>query len=505
MEETLNDDVMFIIFRHFNANERAKLKVICKRWCLLLGQMSTGKLVLFEFIAPFTGKLKLKDEHWSYGDTMETSSLERLFRNHDFLGQFKGIQTLVIYGNYFLEKSKRCSLNIAFENLTYLELHHCNYENLDHFQSHRITHLFLNRPCALPRLFTNFRSLLHVELTHLNCISDFFGQMFATNLLTLKTENYLDAKDVKKLIRYCPKLERLHCKLTHLALLPTVIGRLRNLKLINFYTSDCSELSDEAKNECRDFVANKRPGLVVVFCGLRVDAGSISFLFDFIEVKKYHNWSIIETNRILEIIGNYSELLDSGHLDEYFAMTKMLRLFGSVQLNEKLYFKLSGLKKLLVSSCKPDNFLLLINRLTELRHLSLNSCYFEKAIYDQIPVCCRQLTELVINSCKLPGFAFIYNLKSLQQVVLLLDRCIQLDSYTQLIENCYYLVALRANVAQSVTMSEDELICAVSSNAAVQMKVRRFPTVNFKFSILQPDFLNSTVINSEIVRRNFRF
>lgn len=504
MEETLNEDVMFIIFRHFNANERAKLKPVCKRWCALLDQMSTGKLVLFEFMPPFIGKLKLKEESWSYGDTLETASLERLFRNQYFLGQFKNISTLVVYGNFFVEKSKRCSLNITFENLTYLELHHANYDNLDRFRSHRLTHLFLNRPCALERLFTNFRSLRHVELTHLNGISDFFCQMFASELLTLKTENYLDAKDVKKLIRYCPKLERLYCKLTHLHLLPTVTNRLRRLTLINFYTSDCSELSDEAKNKCRDFIANKRPDLVIVFGGLRVDARSISFLFNFIEVKKYHNWTIIETNRILDICANYSELLYSsaGHLDEYFTMTKVLRLYGNVQLNEQLCFKLRDLKKLLVSQCKPDNFLFLIARLTSLRHLTLNACYFETEIFDQIPVCCSQLTELVINSCKLRSFEFIHRLASLQQVVLLLDRCIQLETYLELVENCYYLVVLRANVARSTSMQDSDLIRSVASNTAVQAKVDRFPTINFKFAILGNDFVTSIVIDSETVRKH---
>ena len=241
---------------------------------------------------------------------------------------------------------------------------------------------------------------------------------------------------------------------------------------------------------------------MIVFGGLRVDRRSIPFLFDFIEVKKYHNWSIIETSRVLDLIANYSELLDSDYLDEYFKMTKMLRLFGNVQLNEQLCFKLRNLKKLLVSNCKPDNFLFLISRLTDLRHLSLNACCFDMSLYDQIAVCCAQLTELVINSCRLRSFTFIHNLNSLQQVVLLLDRCIQLETYMQLIENCHFLVALRANVAQSVSMPEDELIRLVSSNAAVQAKVLRFPAVNFKFSILQPDFLNSIVIDSEIVRKN---
>lgn len=502
INERLNDDVMFIIFRHFNVNERAQLRSVCKRWSALLGQMSAGKLVIFEYIAPFVGKLKLKEEHWSYGDTLETGSVERLFRNHYFLDQFKGISTLVIYGNFFVEKSKRCRLDLHFQNLVYLELHHCNYDNLDRFQSPKITHLFLNRPCALNRLFANFRSLQHLEITHLNSISELFSQMFASNLLTLKTENYLDTKDVKKLIRYCPKLEQLHCKLTHLHLLPILIGRLRNLKLIHFYSSDCSELSDEEKRECRNFIANKRADLEIIFGGLRLDDRSIEHLFDFVQVRKYHNWSIIETSRVLEIIGNYYVLVESGHLDAYFQMSKTLRLFGNLQLGELLCSKLSNLKKLLVSNCKPDNFLFLISNLSALRHLSLNACHFETALFDQIPICCPQLTELVINSCKLRSFAFIHNLKSLQQVVLLLDRCIQLATFTELIVNCYYLVALRANVAESVTIPKDELIALVCSNVIVQAKVRRFPSVNFKYALLQPDFLNSIVIDSEIVRQH---
>ena len=76
-----------------------------------------GKLIIFEYSKPFTDKLRLKkDEYWSYNDTLETKSIELLFKNAYFLNQFKFISSLIIYGNYFIERSKRCNLRISFNN-----------------------------------------------------------------------------------------------------------------------------------------------------------------------------------------------------------------------------------------------------------------------------------------------------------------------------------------------------------------------------------------------------
>lgn len=498
MEDVLYEDVMLNIFSYFNYNERGRLLCVCKRWNRILSEKSTGKLIAFEHTSPFVGKLLLKNDHWSYTDTLQTHSLEMLFKNNYFLHAFRTISSLVIYGNYFIEKSKRCSLNINFPNLIYLELHNCNYENLDRFQSHTITHLFLNRPCTLARLFTNFPSLRHVELTHLESISKVFNHPFATDLRTLNTENYLDRNDIKKLLRYCPKLENVNLKLTHLHLVYSLTNRLRKLSALTFYTTDCSELSDQDKDDFRAFILTKRSDLIVNYCGVHCDERSISVLFDFIQVKKYHNWSIIETNRLLEIIATYSTETD--HLDEYFRMTKHLRLFGDVSLNDHLCLKLKNLKKLLVSRCSPDNFLYLISNLTNLRHLSLNSCFFTKSDYDLIPKHLTQLTELVINSCKLNDFEFIYDLKNLQQIVLLLSRSQSVQSYIEIIENCYYLVILRANVLHAIDRS-DELIQTVCRNRTVREKVEKFPNISFKYVMLNPTFLNSIEVTSEVVRK----
>lgn len=441
----------------------------------------------------------MKDEYWTSPDCLKTESLEILFKNKYFLHHFRLISTLILFGNRSIEKSKRCNLNFVFQNLSYLELYNCCYDNFDRLQSDKLNYFYLDAPCTLVNLFTNFNSLNHVDLFFVDALDKYFNQKFPTKLITLHTEKYLDRKDCNRLIRYCPKLEILNCKFSDIDLLYLVINRLKNLRIIRFYTADCSELNEEERSRFRQLIES-RPDLEIYFCGVKVDNYSLNFLFDFISVKEYHNWTTIETDRLSEISNSYCMDNRLDYLTDYLTrMTTQIRLFNNFKLNNQLLLKFNNLKKVLLSRYKPDNFYNLIINLPHLNHLTLNSCFLTKQDLDYLPIYCQKLTDLIINSSKLNDFEFIYNLKNLQQLVLLLTKPIELDDFISFASDCDYLDELRANVNYSISNTE-YLIDSVKLNKTIRDKVFEYPMVKFKFVILHPDYFNSIEINSEMIR-----
>ena len=155
----LNDDCWLLIFERLNLNERASLRLACKRFRTLCDQIKIHKLIIFHRTAPLSGRLQYTNEPYSLESTVYVVDLRKFFSNEQItVNQMKLIKTLVIYGDVELEhygSGFEVNVKSKFEQLNHLEVHHCNFLSPIILSSTKIKYLVLEE--------TNMRALALVE------------------------------------------------------------------------------------------------------------------------------------------------------------------------------------------------------------------------------------------------------------------------------------------------------------------------------------------------------
>lgn len=138
----LIDDVLILILKYLNLNERTELRLVSKKWKFFIDKIPVKKLVIFCNLPCTPGRLKLKHERFCLGDTIMIKNWNKFISN-DYVQRcfLKSVEKLVIQNS---DKQKLHFYYQTFDKLIYLELHDVRIDEKSKFlESNKIETLFL--------------------------------------------------------------------------------------------------------------------------------------------------------------------------------------------------------------------------------------------------------------------------------------------------------------------------------------------------------------------------
>jgi len=140
--ENLIDDVWLIILKYLNLNERAKLRLVSKKWKFFIDKFVIKKLVIFVNTPPTAGRLKLRNERFCLGDTVYVKNWESFIQNEFVIRQLtRSVEKMVIFNS---DKKVLSFYDIELERLLYLELHDVKINEQSKFlENSKIESLFV--------------------------------------------------------------------------------------------------------------------------------------------------------------------------------------------------------------------------------------------------------------------------------------------------------------------------------------------------------------------------
>ena len=93
----LIDDVLLIIFKKLNLNERAPVRLVNKKFRDLIDSIPITKLIIYEKERPpITYKLEYLNESFNQNETASVSDLQKFFNSKLLIRQMKRIKILKI-------------------------------------------------------------------------------------------------------------------------------------------------------------------------------------------------------------------------------------------------------------------------------------------------------------------------------------------------------------------------------------------------------------------------
>ena len=237
--DILNDDEWLIIFKMFNLNERANLRLVSKQFKSLLDTIKITKLIVYEQMSSLPGRLVHTNEPYSIQDTVEVYDLNKFFNNPTILDQMRPIRQLVIEG---YKDAEEIDLNTVFKKLTYLELHSVVFTNSSLLESTELEHLILHPSFfnSIERCTAHLNELDQIGPSNYNRSPSVFAFQFSKlkrdklkylklNTTTISILNYcvelglfssleeidaifIDFESLVWLNNHCPALKRVHCQ-----------------------------------------------------------------------------------------------------------------------------------------------------------------------------------------------------------------------------------------------------------------------------------------------------
>ena len=493
-----SNECLKLIFNELNLNERANLRLVSKRFKELCDSIEIRRLVIFENAGRSAGRLVYTGEEYALVDTIFVGDLQKLFDNQPILQQMQSIETLVIHACYDSWETSEYELRGQFNELKHLELNNVNIVSPDIVAfSNKIECLQLTNVQLKPREFFDAKMKDYVaklgqyfakkdEL----CFVDDRGNSSPT-FLFLSLEKVISdnlkyfstnlAFDMSRFLIDCincgifESLEQLDLVAYDLEYLGHLIKKSPLLRVIHLKFYKLSVLFKQiiSQSDWAGIVSQFRENLSVYLYNLlwneQTSANLFRFLSDLNQIEMPDNSDVLGINGEGElnlIVNNavYEHL--SGRDEQHEDLVRRLLdvvdcLQTSIELvrKDEAFFKLfrNCVKINLDVSSPSIECLDAFPNLVTMR-LEFEMIEYDEAILSPIEESCARVQNLVIILCnKVDTFDFLFELRCLRSVNLLLLYPIDQVAVIQLISELKYLQMLNVCFVRPSRMVKAEL------------------------------------------------
>lgn len=504
--ENLIDDVWLMIFKYLNLNDKARLRLVSKKWRQFIDKFAIKKLIIFYNIPPVPGRLKLRNERFGLSDCVYITKWEQFVQNEFVIQHLaKSIEKLVVFSS---DKKELCFYELKFDRLFYLELHDVRINERSKFlEENNIETLYL--------YYRDHLDYFRKDLDDLEKMNKKFG--FLKLLSRLKKLRHLNIRNkltIEFFRNWCDILNKVEILDVHIRDVRTLLfinKEYPNLKVLNAIVFEgLDKFSSYLSPLCMNALKNKlRKDLTVYLYSIPFERENINFICDYLNRSKCQirlcnsELTFIIEDRFETMINDFSREQDL--LDKFYSNINIL-VINRPYFNELIYRKMINVEYLnlyfnnLYSYNNLPKILEIFNHLKEIKLLFDANQDNGNQIIQLLPIYCLNIFSITIKSSNPTHFDYtpILQLTNLKYIKLTLINPFDHDLLLQ-IAHLPYLTFFEINFNRPIGFEDSH--CKVVQDEISQKLSQIMEKKNLAFYVETQTTLDSDSIYYSMIRK----
>lgn len=462
----LIDDALFLILGYLNLNERASMRLVCRKWHYIIDKIVVKKLAIFYNLPPKPGRLKIKNERFCLGETVHVEKWDSFIRNGFVIANLlRSIEKMVVMSN------EKCELNfydLKFDRLTYLELHDVRISEQSAFlESNKIQTLFLYYRDNL-----DYFRKENEDIAKMNKKFGFLKLLSRLKKLKhLNIRNKLTVEFFKNWTQILNKIEQLDVHIRDVKTLLHINTEYPNLKVLNVFVTEsldkfCLFLSDVCLNGLK---RKLRKDLKVTLYNIPFELENIDFMCDYLLRSK--NQIKLCNSELTYIVDENCQVLmdkykDQQHLLDRFYNNISILIFQVPFLNQTVYRKMTNIEYLnfhFKNHQQYENIEKYFEIFTNLKELKLLFDVNQESgseILQLLPIYCWTINSIIIKCSSERNYDYspLLKLKNLKYVKLILLNCVDDEMLIQLVHQLDYLTHMEITFNRTAVHTDEYIM-----------------------------------------------
>lgn len=451
--ENLIDDAWLLILKYLNLNERAKLRLVSKKWKFFIDKFVIKKLVIFYNIPPTPGRLKLRNERFCLGDTVYVIKWDQFIRNEFVVKHLaRSVEKLVVFSS---EKKEICFYGLEFDRLLYLELHDVRINERSKFlESNKIETLYL--------YYRDHLDYFRKDLDDLEKMNKKFGFLkLLSRLKKLKHLNIRNKLTIEFFKNWCDILNRVEVLDVHIRDVKTLLyinNEYPNLKVLNAIVFESlDKFASYLSPLCLNALKRKmRKNLVVYLYSIPFEEANVNFICDYLNRSKSQiklcnsELTYIIDDRCEQMMQEYKN--EQCLLDRFYRNVNIL-VFNRPYFNETVYRKMFNVEYLNFNFKSNHVYgdlpkiLEIFTNLKEVKLLFDPNQESGNEILQMLPFYCWNIFSITIKCLNPINFDFspLLQLSNLKYIKLTLIEPFNHDLFVRIVHTLHYLTYFEIN------------------------------------------------------------